>query len=81
MPDWETMPEPVKQQLRLHIAAIKRELNHIDNLGEAHPQSAVRMGTIKEHAQYFIDLIHRIEGANQADLYAYKCYRKEQNNV
>lgn len=81
MPDWATIPEPVKQQLSLHISAIKQELNSIDNLGEAHPQSAFRMGTIKEHAQYFLDLIHRIEGANQAGLYAYECYRKEQNNA
>ena len=80
MPDWATMPEPVKQQLRLNISAIRQELESIESLGEAHPQSAFRMGTIINKAQDFLAIIQRVEGANQAGFYAYECYRKEQHN-
>ena len=78
MPDWATMPEPIKKELRLRIEAIRQELNNIDNLGEAHPQSAFRMGTIINKAQEFVAIIQRVEGANNADFYAYECNRKEQ---
>jgi hypothetical protein len=80
LPDWATMPEPIKKELRLRIEAIRQELNGIDNLGEAHPQSAFRMGTIIKNAQEFVAIIQRVEGANNADFYAYECYRKEQSN-
>lgn len=76
MPDWATLPEYIRQKLESHISAIAYELKSISNLGATHPQSALRMGTIKGHAQMFLDLINRIEGANNADFYAYKC-RKE----
>ena len=80
IPDWASMPAHIKQRLRAHISAIKQELEVIENLGEAHPQSVFRMDTILNNARAFLDITHRVEGANNAQVYAYECYRKKQNN-
>ena len=80
IPDWASMPSYIKQKLKAHIQAIKKELECIENLGEEHPQSAFRMDTILNNARAFLDVTHRVEGANNAQVYAYECYRKEHAN-
>lgn len=78
IPDWDSMPAHIKQRLKAHIQAIRAELDSIESLGEAHPQSAFRMDTILNNARAFLDITHRVEGANNAQVYAYECYRKKQ---
>lgn len=78
MPDWASMPAHIKQKLKAHITAIRQELDAIENLGEAHPQSAFRMDTILNNARAFLDITLRVEGANNPEFYAYQCWRKEQ---
>ena len=77
MPDWATLPKHIKAEMDGIVTSIKDELDAIQCLGVAHPQSESRMNTIKRYAEHFLTITHRIEGANNADRYGYQ-YRKEQ---
>ena len=61
--------EYVKRHLEAHIKAIRQELESIGSLGVLHHQSTLRMETIRAHAQYYLDLKNRIEGALNQDTY------------
>ena len=77
MPDWEALPKWLKEEMNSIVSTIKDELDAIQCLGVAHPQSESRMNTIKRYAEHFLTITHRIEGANNADRYGYQ-HRKEQ---
>lgn len=79
IPDWATLPDHVRRMLENHVMSIKEHLSAITCLGVDHPQSESRMTDLLNHAQAFLYLKNRVEGANNSDFYAYEC-RKEQNN-
>lgn len=66
----EILPnEYVKRHLEALIKAIRHELESIDSLGVLHYQSTLRMEIMRAHAQYYLDLKNRIEGALNQDTY------------